>query len=140
MPQLGMDFASQEIQIPSFTIPTEYDFTLPLMGMMEASSKINSNYYNWEATMSAGNNTVDSPSYMANFSILADSPIKLLSFSTEGNLIITVLINKWNYISYLTQEKYYINYMFFFFFFFLKELQNSQAHQRQLRNSRLTVP
>lgn len=119
MPQLGMDFASQEIQIPSFTIPTEYDFTLPLMGMMEVSSKINSNYYNWEATMSAGNNTVDSPSYMANFSILADSPIKLLSFSTEGNLIITVLINKKNYISYLTQEKHCdINYMVFVFCFF----------------------
>lgn len=93
MPQLGMEFASKEIQIPSFTIPTEYDITLPLMGMMEVSAKVNSSYYNWEATISADNNTADSPSYMANFSILADSPIKLLSFSTEGNLIITVLIH-----------------------------------------------
>lgn len=87
VPQLGMDFATQEIQIPTFTIPSEYDLTLPLMGMVEVSSKVNSNYYNWEATVSAGNNTAESPSYLAKFRILADSPIKLLSFSTEGNLI-----------------------------------------------------
>ncbi|XP_070781811.1 apolipoprotein B-100-like [Enoplosus armatus] len=84
MPQLGMDVASQEIQIPTFTIPSEYDLTLPLMGMVEVSSKVNSNYYNWEASMSAGNNPAESPSYMAKFSILAESPIKLLSFSTKG--------------------------------------------------------
>ncbi|KAK9531434.1 hypothetical protein VZT92_010860 [Zoarces viviparus] len=84
MPQLGMEVASQEIQIPTFTIPSEYDLTLPLMGMVEASAKVNSNYYNWEATVSAGNNTAESPSYLAKLSIMADSPIKLLSFSTEG--------------------------------------------------------
>ncbi|XP_070843273.1 apolipoprotein B-100-like [Chaetodon trifascialis] len=89
MPQLGMDFASQEIQIPTFTIPSEYDLTLPLMGMAEVSAKVNSNYYRWEATVSAGNNTADSPSYLAMFNILADSPIKLLSFSTEGATKIT---------------------------------------------------
>lgn len=97
MPQLGMEFASQEIQIPPFTIPSEYDLTVPMMGMMEVSAKVNSNYYNWEATMSAGNNTADSPSYMAKFSILADSPIKLLSFSTEGNLIFIIFVNYKNY-------------------------------------------
>ncbi|XP_068593389.1 apolipoprotein B-100-like [Cebidichthys violaceus] len=84
MPQLGMEVASKEIQIPTFTIPSEYDLTLPLMGMVEASAKVNSNYYNWEATVSAGNNTAESPSYLAKFSVMADSPIKLLSFSTEG--------------------------------------------------------
>lgn len=84
MPQVGMDFAPQAIQIPTFTIPSEYDLTLPLMGMMEVSAKVKSNYYNWEATVSAGNKTADSPSYLAKFSVMADSPIKLLSFSTEG--------------------------------------------------------
>lgn len=103
MPQLDMEFASQEIQIPTFTIPSEYDLTLPLMGMVEVSAKVNSNYYNWEATASAGNNTAESPSYLAKFSIMADSPIKLLSFSTEGNLIFIILFNKRN-IFYFTQE------------------------------------
>uniref|UniRef100_A0A8C4FGP8 Vitellogenin domain-containing protein n=1 Tax=Dicentrarchus labrax TaxID=13489 RepID=A0A8C4FGP8_DICLA len=84
MPQLDMEFPSKEIQIPTFTIPSEYDLTLPLMGMAEVSAKVNSNYYNWEATASAGNNTAESPSYLAKFNIQADSPIKFLSFSTEA--------------------------------------------------------
>uniref|UniRef100_G3P570 Vitellogenin domain-containing protein n=1 Tax=Gasterosteus aculeatus aculeatus TaxID=481459 RepID=G3P570_GASAC len=84
MPQLGVEFASKEIQMPTFTIPSEYDLTLPLMGMVEGSAKVVSNYYNWEATVSAGNNTAESPSYLAKFSVVADSPIELLSFSTEG--------------------------------------------------------
>ncbi|XP_035534608.1 apolipoprotein B-100-like [Morone saxatilis] len=89
MPQLDMEFPSKEIQIPTFTIPSEYDLTLPLMGMAEVSAKVNSNYYNWEATASAGNNTAESPSYLAKFNIQADSPIKFLSFSTEGATKIT---------------------------------------------------
>lgn len=83
-----MEFASQKIQIPTFTIPSEYDLSLPLMGMMEVSAKVNSNYYKWEGTMSAGNNTADSPSYGAKFNIIAYSPIEFLSFSTEGNFIL----------------------------------------------------
>lgn len=87
LPQVDLELAPREIQIPTFTIPSEFDLTLPLMGMIEVSAKVNSNYYNWEATASAGNNTADSPSYLAKFSVMADSPIKLLSFSTEGDSI-----------------------------------------------------
>ena len=97
MPQLGVDFAPQEIQIPTFTIPSEYDLTLPLMGMVEASAKVNSNYYNWETKVSAGNNTAESPSYLAKFKVMADSPIKLLSFTTEGNFIFILFLNYENY-------------------------------------------
>ncbi|XP_026174369.1 apolipoprotein B-100-like [Mastacembelus armatus] len=84
VPQVGMDFAPQEIQIPTFTIPSEYELTLPLMGMLEVSAKLNSNYYKWEGTASAGNNTAQSPTYQAKFSVKADSPINVLSFSAEG--------------------------------------------------------
>lgn len=87
VPQLGMEIPSQEIQIPTFTIPDEYNLILPLMGVAEVSAKVNSNYYNWEATAFAGNDTEDSPTYFAKFSILAESPIELLAFKTEGNLI-----------------------------------------------------
>lgn len=85
VPQVGMEVASKEIQIPTFTIPSEYDLTVPLMGMMEVSAKVNSNYYNWEATLSAGNSTVDSSSYEAKFNMVAASPIEILAFSAEGN-------------------------------------------------------
>lgn len=104
VPQLDMDFASQEIQIPTFTIPSEYDLTLPLMGMAEVSAKVNSNYYNWEATASAGNNTADSPSYMAKFSMMGDSPVELLSFSTEGNSIFIIFFNWKNDIFYYSTQ------------------------------------
>lgn len=85
VPQVGMEVASKEIQIPTFTIPSEYDLTVPLLGMMEVSAKANSNYYNWEATLSAGNSTVDSSSYEAKFNTVAESPIEILAFSAEGN-------------------------------------------------------
>lgn len=84
VPQLGVELASRDIRIPTFTIPSEREITLPLMGMLEMSAKVNSNYYNLETTMSAGNNTAESPSYLAKFKVMADSPIKLLSFTTEG--------------------------------------------------------
>ncbi|MEQ2309852.1 hypothetical protein AMECASPLE_002761 [Ameca splendens] len=89
VPQLGLEITPREIQIPSFTIPSEHDLTLPLMGLLEVSAKVNSNYYDWEGLITAGNNTAKSPEYVAKFSVMAESPIKLLSFSTEGSTKIT---------------------------------------------------
>lgn len=86
VPQLGMELAPQAIQIPTFTIPSEYDLTLPLMGMVEISTKMESNFYHWNGKVGVGNNTGESPNYVANFKIKAESPIKVLSFSTEGML------------------------------------------------------
>ncbi|XP_056150457.1 apolipoprotein B-100-like [Lampris incognitus] len=84
VPQVGLELAQREIQVPTFTIPTDYDLNLPLMGMVEASAKVNSNYYNWEGMVSAGNNTAESPNYLIKFKVMADSPIELLSFTSEG--------------------------------------------------------
>ncbi|KAG7270489.1 hypothetical protein CRUP_032785, partial [Coryphaenoides rupestris] len=84
MPQMGLELSPMEISIPTFTIPSDYDLTLPLMGMMEVSGKVKSNYYNLEGMVSAGNNTEESPSYMAKFNVMADSPMELLSFTSEG--------------------------------------------------------
>lgn len=85
-----MEVAPKEIQIPTFTIPSEYDLIIPMMGMMEVSSKLNSNYYTWESTISAGKNMADSSSYEAKFDIFAESPIKILAFSAEGNFNLKV--------------------------------------------------
>uniref|UniRef100_A0A8C7YHS1 Vitellogenin domain-containing protein n=1 Tax=Oryzias sinensis TaxID=183150 RepID=A0A8C7YHS1_9TELE len=89
VPQLGMELAPQAIQIPTFTIPSEYDLTLPLMGMVEMSTKMESNFYHWNGKVEVGNNTGESLNYVANFKIKAESPIKVLSFSTEGSYSIT---------------------------------------------------
>lgn len=90
VPQLGVEIPSKEIKIPTFTIRPDFDLTLPLMGKMEVSAKVKSNYYNFGAMMSAGDNTEDSPSYMAKFNMQANSPIRLLSFSTDGNEIFMI--------------------------------------------------
>ncbi|KAM9798131.1 apolipoprotein B-100-like [Neosynchiropus ocellatus] len=89
VPRLGLDMSPREIAVPTFTIPAEHDLTLPLMGKMQMSAKLNSNYYNWEATASAGNNTVETPNFSAKFKVIADSPITILSFKTEGAAEIT---------------------------------------------------
>ncbi|KAF7655376.1 hypothetical protein LDENG_00057020 [Lucifuga dentata] len=86
---IGLHLPSKQIPIPTFTIPTEYDLSLPLIGMVEVSTKVNSNYYNWEGMVLAGNNTSETPSYLAKFKVTADSPIKLLSFTSEGAAEIT---------------------------------------------------
>ena len=88
VPQMGLEVSPKEISIPTFTIPSDYDLTLPLMGMMEVSGKVKSNYYNLEGTISTGNNTVESPSYVAKIKVIADSPMELLSFTSEGKLIL----------------------------------------------------
>lgn len=87
IPQLSMELAPQALQIPTFTIPSEYDLTLPLLGMMEMSAKMESNYYDWNGKIEVGNNTGESPNYVANIKIQAESPIKVLSFTTEGKVL-----------------------------------------------------
>ncbi|XP_034017680.1 apolipoprotein B-100-like [Thalassophryne amazonica] len=89
IPQMDVPLHPKYTQIPSFTIPSQYDLTVPLMGMMEFSTKVNNNYYNWEGMASAGYNTVESPSFMANFKVKAESPIEVLSFTAEGATAIT---------------------------------------------------
>ncbi|XP_041951597.1 apolipoprotein B-100-like [Alosa sapidissima] len=83
--QVGLMVHSQEFTVPAFSIPSEYDLTLPLFGMAEVSAKVNSNLYNWEATISAGNDSVEAPAYVAKYRIAADSPIDILSYTTEGS-------------------------------------------------------
>uniref|UniRef100_A0A8K9WYG7 Vitellogenin domain-containing protein n=1 Tax=Oncorhynchus mykiss TaxID=8022 RepID=A0A8K9WYG7_ONCMY len=89
VPQVGLELASKEVQVPTFSIPNDYKLTVPLFGMVEVSAKVNSNYYNWEGMVSGGNNSVESPSYIAKFKVVADSPIELLAFTSEGTALIT---------------------------------------------------
>lgn len=137
VPQVGMDLPPQEIPIPAFTIPSEYDLTVPLMGMVEVSAKVNSNYYTWEAMISAGNNTEESLSYLARFSVMADSPIKLLSFSTEGNFIF--ILKKYTFSTTKTTQTLIQIVVLLICLSFLKEQQKSLTLQRRLSNSPLKV-
>ncbi|KAM6917506.1 apolipoprotein B-100 isoform 1-T1 [Lycodopsis pacificus] len=84
IPEIGLYIPANNYPLPSFTIPPSLDFTVPLLGLAEASTKINSNFYGWEGSISGGNNTVDVPSYIAQYKAMAQSPFKLLSYKLEG--------------------------------------------------------
>lgn len=81
---MGLHFPANKYRLPSFTIPPSLDFTVPLLGVAEASTKINSNLYSWEGSISGGNSTVDVPSYSVHFKAIAQSPFNLLAYKLEG--------------------------------------------------------
>ncbi|XP_068451587.1 apolipoprotein B-100 [Clinocottus analis] len=84
LPEIGLYIPAKNYPLPSFTIPPFLDFTIPLLGLAEASTKINSNLYGWEGSISGGNNTIDVPSYIAQYKAMAQSPFNLLSYKLEG--------------------------------------------------------
>ncbi|XP_056282268.1 apolipoprotein B-100 isoform X2 [Pseudoliparis swirei] len=84
LPEIGLYIPAKNYPLPSFTIPPSLDFTVPLLGLAEASTKINSNFYGWECSISGGNNTVDVPSYIVQYKAMAQSPFNLLSYKLEG--------------------------------------------------------
>ncbi|XP_056282270.1 apolipoprotein B-100 isoform X4 [Pseudoliparis swirei] len=83
LPEIGLYIPAKNYPLPSFTIPPSLDFTVPLLGLAEASTKINSNFYGWECSISGGNNTVDVPSYIVQYKAMAQSPFNLLSYKLE---------------------------------------------------------
>ncbi|XP_028838814.1 apolipoprotein B-100-like [Denticeps clupeoides] len=87
--QIGLKIPSHQYRLPVFSVPSEYDLKLPLLGMLEILTKVHSNIYNWEVTISAGNSTVDDPRYVAKYTIAANSPLQILSYTAEGNAQIT---------------------------------------------------
>ncbi|KAM9341244.1 apolipoprotein B-100 [Symphorus nematophorus] len=89
LPAIGLHIPAKNYPLPSFTIPPSLDFTVPLLGLAEASTKINSNLYSWEGSISGGNNTVDVPNYIAQYKAMAQSPFNLLSYKLEGTAMMS---------------------------------------------------
>lgn len=83
-PEIGLYIPAKKYSLPSFTIPPSLDFTVPLLGLAEVSTKINSNFYSWEGSISGGNSTSDVPRYVAQYKAIAQSPFNLLSYKLEG--------------------------------------------------------
>lgn len=84
LPDLGIHIPAWQYRIPPFTVPPSLDFTLPLLGLAEATTRISSNLYIWEASIIGGNNTVDIPNYIGQFKVRGQSPLRLLSYKMEG--------------------------------------------------------
>nr|XP_023690467.1 apolipoprotein B-100 [Paramormyrops kingsleyae] len=95
--EFGLWIPKRVITVPFFTIPHNYELSVPLLGMAEATAKMTSNFYSWEGSISGGNDTVDTPSYIAKFKVKADSPIEIFSYDTEGIAAISGTVKSLKY-------------------------------------------
>lgn len=83
---VGLYLPSQEFQVPAFTIPELYQLQVPLLGMLDVSTNIYSNVYNWSASYSGGNISTDHLRLKASYHMKADSVVELLSYHMQGEL------------------------------------------------------
>lgn len=83
-PEYGLDIVSMEIPIPTLFVPEDITLSIPLFGKAELSTMMKSNLYDVEASMAAGKDVVETPSYSAKFDVTGTSPIEILSVHFEG--------------------------------------------------------
>lgn len=84
LPGLGLEIVSMEIPIPELVVPESLTMSVPLFGKVEFSTLMKSNLYNMEASMAAGKDVVETPSYSATFNVKGTSPVDILSMKMEG--------------------------------------------------------
>ncbi|KAM4042662.1 apolipoprotein B-100 [Anomaloglossus baeobatrachus] len=82
---VGLNIPAREFKVPAFTIPEYYQLKVPLLGMLDLSSNINSNYYNWSASYTGGNTTSDIQSYALRYQMRADCIVEILSYNIYGS-------------------------------------------------------
>ncbi|XP_048355049.1 apolipoprotein B-100 [Sphaerodactylus townsendi] len=84
MEPLAINMPSREYRLPPFTIPESYTLRVPLLGAVEISSNVYSNFYNWSASYSLANSTKDAHNLRTNYHLRADSVLELLSYNIQG--------------------------------------------------------
>uniref|UniRef100_A0A4W6F6V9 Apolipoprotein Bb, tandem duplicate 1 n=1 Tax=Lates calcarifer TaxID=8187 RepID=A0A4W6F6V9_LATCA len=90
LPQFGLEIISMEIPIPDLVVPESLTLSIPLFGKAEVSTLMKSNLYDMEASMAAGKDVVETPSYSAMFAVKGTSPFDILSMQIEGSGILAV--------------------------------------------------
>ncbi|NWU63349.1 APOB protein, partial [Pterocles burchelli] len=86
MESMGIRVPSQEYRIPTFTVPESYPVRVPLLGTLELSANVYSNYYNWTAAYTLANSTTEKASSVrTTYTTNADSVFELLSYSVKGS-------------------------------------------------------
>ncbi|XP_074847429.1 apolipoprotein B-100 [Carettochelys insculpta] len=85
MESIGINVPSQEFQLPLFTVPDSYQFRVPLLGTLDVSTNVYSNYYNWSASYTVANTTKNVSSMRTSYLMKADSVFDLLSYSVQGS-------------------------------------------------------
>uniref|UniRef100_H3D442 Vitellogenin domain-containing protein n=1 Tax=Tetraodon nigroviridis TaxID=99883 RepID=H3D442_TETNG len=85
LPEFGLEIVSMEVPVPRFVVPKMVTLSIPLFGKAEASTLLKSNLYDMEASVSAGKEVGDTPSYSAKFDVKGTSPLDILSVKFEGS-------------------------------------------------------
>ncbi|XP_030262181.1 apolipoprotein B-100-like isoform X2 [Sparus aurata] len=85
LPNFGLEIVPMEIPIPELVVPESLSLSIPLFGKAEVSTLMRSNLYDMEASMAAGKDVVETPSYSAKFDVKGTSPIDILSVKIEGS-------------------------------------------------------
>ncbi|XP_039521759.1 apolipoprotein B-100-like isoform X3 [Pimephales promelas] len=86
VPHLGLEFESASIDLPEVFIPRSVSLSVPTLGLVELSGKLNSNYYILDAAVSAARDPAES--YSAKFEVTGTSPVDLLSLKVEGSALV----------------------------------------------------
>ncbi|XP_018429417.1 PREDICTED: apolipoprotein B-100 isoform X2 [Nanorana parkeri] len=86
---VGIRVPSQEFRVPAFNIPEYYQLRVPLIGLLDVSSNLKSNYYNWSASYSGGNATSDIYRFTSRYQVKADTIFDVLSYSVDGSGVAT---------------------------------------------------
>ncbi|KAM8832924.1 apolipoprotein Bb, tandem duplicate 1 [Spinachia spinachia] len=81
----GLEIHSMEIPIPELVVPESFSLSIPLFGKAEVSTLMKSNLYDMKASMAAGKDVVETPSYSAKFDVTGTSPVDILSINIEGS-------------------------------------------------------
>ncbi|XP_077567704.1 apolipoprotein Bb, tandem duplicate 1 [Stigmatopora nigra] len=89
LPEFGLEIASMEIPIPELFVPERLTFAVPLFGKAEVSTEMKSNLYEFEASIAAGKDVVETPSYSAEFDFKGTSPFEILSVKMEGSALLS---------------------------------------------------
>ncbi len=84
LPHFGLEIVSLEIPIPELVVPESLTLSIPLFGKAEVSTLMRSNLYDMEASVAAGKDVVETPSYSAKFDVKGTSPLDILSVKIEG--------------------------------------------------------
>ncbi|XP_023367580.1 apolipoprotein B-100 [Otolemur garnettii] len=82
---VGFHLPAREFQVPTFTIPKSYQLPVPLLGVLDLSTNVYSNLYNWSASYTGGNTSREHFRLQARYHMKADSVIDLLSYSVQGS-------------------------------------------------------
>nr|XP_061806662.1 apolipoprotein B-100-like [Nerophis lumbriciformis] len=88
LPEFGLEISSMEIPLPELFVPERLTFTVPLFGKAEVSTEMKSNLYELEASIAAGKDVVETPSYSAKFDVKGTSPFEILSAKMEGSAML----------------------------------------------------